>query len=297
MQPGQVLRLSVLERGDGKAVDAGAALVLSDPLPRLGQIGRCVDLVDQRMDFPPPGLLPSSSVSCRVPGLLDDGAGSFAVRTCPHFRHVLTLSVTFDAATQHGAFPLRPAFWARPASPLAGGDPEPFVPTPFQSTVPRSDSWHRIGRNFARAYIRTYRRVAPGRALRSPLLALSSASVALFQPYLPLGRYQASPLVTDALPHRVVRTHLGTTRRNPNAFAPIVRARPFPVFGRPVHLSGLLPLITTRWFSSSLSDPASRRAPCPPEGRRWWLQVGLSVSRLSPLCLTSLSIPSIPSGR
>ena len=101
----------------------------------------------------------------------------------------------------------------------------------------------------------------------------------------------------DALPHRVARTHLGATGRNPNAFAPIVRARPFPVFGRPVHLPGLLPLITTRWFSSSLSDPASRRAPCPPEGRRWWLQVSLSVSRLSPSCLTSLSIPSIPSGR
>ena len=101
----------------------------------------------------------------------------------------------------------------------------------------------------------------------------------------------------DALPHRVARTHLGATGRNPNAFAPIVRARPFPVLGRPVHLPGLLPLITTRWFSSSLSDPASRRAPCPPEGRRWWLQVSLSVSRLSPSCLTSLSIPSIPSGR
>ncbi len=105
------------------------------------------------------------------------------------------------------------------------------------------------------------------------------------------------PELLDALPHRVARTHLGATGRNPNAFAPIVRARPFPVFGRPVHLPGLLPLITTRWFSASLSDPASRRTPCPPEGRRWWLQVSLSVSRLSPSCLTSLSIPAIPSGR
>src|SRR6516164_3716608 len=99
------------------------------------------------------------------------------------------------------------------------------------------------------------------------------------------------------LPHRVVRTHLGATEWNPNAFAPIVRARPSSVFGRPVHLLGLLPLIATRWFSSSLSDPTSRQAPCPPEIRRWWLQVGLSVSRLSPLCLSSLSIPSIFSGR
>ena len=110
------------------------------------------------------GIAPLPSVSCRGPGLLDVGAGSFALRTYPHFRHVLTPSSTLDAATQHGAFPLRPAFWARSASSLAGDDPEPFVPTPFQSTVPRSDSWHRIGRNFARAYIRTYRRGAPGRA-------------------------------------------------------------------------------------------------------------------------------------
>ena len=70
-----------------------------------------------------------------------------------------------------------------------------------------------------------------------------------------------------------------------------MRTRPCSVFGRPVHLSGLLPLITTRWFSSSLSDPASRQTPCPPKIRRWRLQVSLSVSRLSPSCLTSLSIP------
>jgi hypothetical protein len=70
-----------------------------------------------------------------------------------------------------------------------------------------------------------------------------------------------------------------------------VRTRPCSVFGRPVHLSGLLPLITTRWFSSSLPDPASRRTPCPPKIRRWRLQVSLSVSRLSPSCLTSLCIP------
>ena len=76
-----------------------------------------------------------------------------------------------------------------------------------------------------------------------------------------------------------------------SAFVPIVRTRPCSVFGRPVHLSGLLPLITTRWFSASLSDPASRRTPCPPKIRRWRLQVSLSVSRLSPSCLTSLSIP------
>jgi hypothetical protein len=178
----------------------------------------------------------------------------------------------------------------------SGGDPGPFALTPFLSTSPRSDSWHRFGRNFACAYIRPYHR-----GLQAGLC------VACFSPFrLRVSHYSSHtfpmddtrpPWVTDALPHRVARTHLGATGWNPCAFAPIVRARPFPVFGRPVHRSGSLPLITTRWFSSSLSDPASRRAPCPPEHRRWWLQVGLSVSRLSPSCLTSLSIPSIHSGR
>ena len=146
----------------------------------------------QRVDLSAPRTLHSSGIRWRLPGLLDAGAGSFAKRTYPHFRHVLTRPSSPDAATQYGAFPLRLVFWIRPASPLDGSDPEPFVLIPFKSTSPRSDSWHRIGRNFAHAYIRTYRQVASGRALRFPLLALSSASVALFQPYLSVGRYQAS---------------------------------------------------------------------------------------------------------
>jgi hypothetical protein len=136
--------------------------------------------------------LDSSGIRWRFPGLLDTGAGSFAERTYPHFRHLLTRPSSPDAATQYGAFPLRLVFWIQPASPLDGGDPEPFVLIPFKSTSPRSDSWHRIGRNFACAYIRTYRWPASGWALRSRLLALSSASVALFQPYLAFGRYQVS---------------------------------------------------------------------------------------------------------
>src|ERR1700752_2283691 len=98
----------------------------------------------------------SSGIRCRLPGLLDAGAGSFAERTCPHFRHLLIRSSSPDAATQYGAFPLRLVFWSQPASPLSGGGPGPFVLIPFKSTSPRSDSWHRVGRNFACAYIRTY---------------------------------------------------------------------------------------------------------------------------------------------
>src|SRR6516165_8476814 len=81
----------------------------------------------------------------------------------------------------------------RPCAGIDGGDPEPFVLIPFKSTSPRSDSWHRIGRNFACAYIRTYPWPASGWALRSRLLALSSARVALFQPYLAFGRCPGLP--------------------------------------------------------------------------------------------------------
>jgi hypothetical protein len=180
----------------------------------------------------------SSSANRRLRGILDAGAGSFALRTYPHFRHVLARSSSFGSVPQYGAFPLRTAFWVRPASPFHDDDPRPFALISFKSTAPRSDSWHRLGRNFARAYIRAYRRMASGWALLSPLLALSSASVALFQPY-PLRRtIPGLPESSTHLPHRVARTHLGATEWNPNAFAPIVRARPRSVFGRPVHLSG-----------------------------------------------------------
>jgi hypothetical protein len=49
-----------------------------------------------------------------------------------------------------------------PAPLHLGSDPRPFVLTLFLSTIPRSDSWHRIGWNFAFAYIRTYLPVAAG---------------------------------------------------------------------------------------------------------------------------------------
>jgi hypothetical protein len=184
--------LSFRERGNRQTVDTGTALVLPDMFPGFGQIGPIIDLVDQRMDFPVPLLSSSSSANRRLRGILDAGAGSFAKRTCPHFRHVLARSSSFGSASQHGAFPLRTAFWVRSASSFQDDDPRPFALISFKSTAPRSDSRHRIGRNFAHAYIRAYRQVASGQALRFPLLALSSASVALFQPYLSIGRYQAS---------------------------------------------------------------------------------------------------------
>lgn len=68
----------------------------------------------------------------------------------------------------------------------------PFVVIPFMGTIPQSDSWHRIGWNFANAYIHAYPQVASGRCLCSLFPALSSTGVTSSQPYLPLGQYQVS---------------------------------------------------------------------------------------------------------
>src|SRR4051794_18976321 len=97
-----------------------------------------------------------------------------------------------DAATQHGAFPLRSTFWVRPASPLVRqrsgafcSDPVPEYLAPIRLLAPLRSEFR----------LRLYPPLpsgASGRALRCLFLALSSASVALFQPYLPDGRYQAS---------------------------------------------------------------------------------------------------------
>jgi hypothetical protein len=52
---------------------------------------------------------------------------------------------------------------------------------------------------------------------------------------------------------------------NEYAFASIAQARPCPTFGRPVHLRGVSPSITARYFSACPSDFTSRWTSCPPE--------------------------------
>jgi len=157
------------------------------------------------------------------------------------------------------------------ASPFASGGaaapgsgPRPFAVASFLRHMPRSDSWPRVGRNFARADIRAYRSVASGRGWCSPWPALSSAGVTRFRPSLPCGRDQVS---------------LG----HPRLFPPVSSAHTVVRWGGPMRLRlhsagatmphlwptgsswGCLPSMTTRWFSASPSDPTSRWAPCPPE--------------------------------
>src|ERR1700730_12019073 len=80
VQPLQKFVLSLLEPGDGEAVNARATLIISDSLPGFGEIGRIVDLVDQRVDLSAPRTLHSSVIRWRLPGILDTGAGTFAER-------------------------------------------------------------------------------------------------------------------------------------------------------------------------------------------------------------------------
>ena len=69
MQLSQQVVFSARERGDGDAIYAGAALVLPDMFPRLGKIDRIIDLVDQRMDFPMPLVISTSSAAQRLQGI------------------------------------------------------------------------------------------------------------------------------------------------------------------------------------------------------------------------------------
>src|SRR5947207_4930116 len=69
-----------------------------------------------------------------------------------------------------------------------------------------------------------------------------------------------------------------------NAFAPIVRARPNPIFGRPVHPGSppidYSPILLLKPFGFRIApDTLSSEEP-----RKRWLQVRLGCLRLSPSC-------------
>jgi hypothetical protein len=159
---------------------------------------------------------------CFFPGLVSAAGGSCRSTVSS----LLGLGLSHQELSNAPA--LTPCFWTLPHAQLRTGPspsaqpfgpssvvahsnaPSPFVLTAFLSTVPRSDSWQRLGWNFASASIHPYLRVALGQCLSSPLPALSAAGATASRPYLPVGPSQVSlghgclfPPVSPA--HTVVR--------------------------------------------------------------------------------------------
>ena len=164
-----------------------------------------------------------------------------------------------------------------------GSGPRLYAQASFVSSMPRSDSWHRMSWNFASASIHADLLVASGRWVRSLVPTLSSVGVALSRPYLPLGRYQVSlghprlfPTVSPA--HTVVRWG-GTIRLRLHSAGSTI-----PHLWPTGSSLGALPSLTTQWFSASPSDSTSRWTPCPPKLRSRWLPVRLGCLQLSPAC-------------
>ena len=86
-----------------------------------------------------------------------------------------------------------------------------------------------------------------------------------------------------SLPHRVARTHLGAMGWNQCAFAPIVRARPFPIFGRPVHPRDRSRRLRPGGSPHALQTPPRGGRPALQSFRRW-LHLCLGRFQLSPSC-------------
>ena len=86
-----------------------------------------------------------------------------------------------------------------------------------------------------------------------------------------------------SLLHRVARTHLGAMGWNQCAFAPIVRARPFPIFGRPVHPRDGSRRLRPGGSPHALQTPPRGGRPAL-QSFRSWLQLCLGRIRLSPSC-------------
>ena len=70
----------------------------------------------------------------------------------------------------------------------------------------------------------------------------------------------------------------------PCAFASIVQARPFPIFGRPVHPGDASPRLRPGGSPQALQTPPRGGRPALRSPARGWLQVPLGCVRLSPLC-------------
>ena len=136
-------------------------------------------------------------------------------------------------------------------------DLRPFALASFLSTSPRSDSWHRIGQNFACAYISPYLPVALGRCWCS-LLPPGFPAVPQYLDLTFRLDDTRPPWVTDASstpcrPHTPWCDEEEPKRlRLHSADSTIPRLWPTG------SSSGWLPSITTRCFSSSPSELTSR---------------------------------------
>jgi hypothetical protein len=136
-------------------------------------------------------------------------------------------------------------------------DPRPFARVPFLSTSPRSDSWHRIGQNFACAYICTYLPVALGRCWCSLLPPGFPAVPPYLDPTFRLDNTRP-PWVTD-VSSAPCRPHTPWyDEEEPLRLRLHSAGSTIPRLGPTGSSSGWLPSITTRCCSSSPSDLTSR---------------------------------------
>ena len=102
------------------------------------------------------------------------------------------------------------------------------------------------------------------------------------------GTRRGLPESNMDLSRRAVRTHLGATGWNPDAFAPIVRARPFPVLGRPVH-HGIAPF---DYGPAFLRKPFGSRLAADTLPSGWWLHSATHQS--TDLAISCTVVSSFP---
>jgi hypothetical protein len=94
------------------------------------------------------------------------------------------------------------------------------------------------------------------------------------------------------LPHRVARTHLGTMRWTPHAFASRVQARPFPIFGRPVHPGDVSPRFRPGGSPQALRTPPHGERPALRSPAGGGSRSPLAVSGFRPCARVGFSIPA-----
>ena len=124
-------------------------------------------------------------------GILGTSVGSFSHGTIQLSHTYSPLPGTFHSQQSTGPSPSAVPFEHLSAAAL-GNDPSPFALSLFMSTIPRSESWHRFGRNFA---FRLYPHLPHGSSRSMFVFPVSRPFVCgchNISTILPLGQYQAS---------------------------------------------------------------------------------------------------------